>query len=132
MEHLHIENKYVTKGSKLAVLIAVILGLVIYAFKLGIAEKLKNRLKPLYNLSLNKWYIDEIYDAVFVKPYFRISKKFWLFWDTKIIDGLPNGAAYLSEKFAGTLSDFQTGYIYHYAFVIVVSLAGLMGYYLLF
>ena len=127
LEHIH-PPKWIPWG----VGVASVVGLMMYSFKLGFAAKLAQILKPLYNFSLNKWYIDELYEAVFIKPYVALSKSFWKFWDVKIVDGLPNGAANISSALANNLSKFQTGYIYQYAFVIVVSVAALIGYYVLF
>lgn len=87
--------------------------------------------KALYNFSLNKWYIDELYEAVFIKPYIKLSKNLWKFWDTKIVDGMPNGAAKLSTELSSNLSKFQTGYIFQYAFVIVASVFAIITYYIL-
>lgn len=114
-----------------ACLASAALGLVIYTFKLGFAAKASRVLKPLYNFSLNKWYIDELYNAIFVRPYFALSEKFWKA-DAKIIDGMPNGAASLSAQAAKNLSKFQTGFVFQYAFVTIFSVVALISYYILF
>lgn len=127
LEHIH-PPKWVPWG----VGVAAFIGLLMYSFKLGFAKKLSEILKPFYNFSLNKWYIDELYDAVFIRPYIKISDYFWKVIDVKYVDGMPNGAVKISRLVAGELSKFQSGLIFQYAFVMVVSLAGLISYFVFF
>jgi len=86
----------------------------------------------LYRFLLNKWYFDEIYDAIFVRP----AKKFGLFlWkegDGRIIDGFgPNGIAARVVDVTRGVVRLQTGYLYHYAFVMLIGVAGLISWYLM-
>lgn len=82
----------------------------------------------LYRISFHKWYFDEIYDAAFVQPAKCLGTWLWKFFDVKIIDGLgPNGAAWTSQLFARYASRLQTGYLYHYAFVMLIALVLLAG-----
>ncbi len=86
--------------------------------------------KPLYNLLLNKWYFDELYDAIFVKPSLWIGKILWLEGDKAIIDGLgPDGMAKISMAGSGVLCRLQSGYLYHYAFAMIVGLVGFIGWF---
>ena len=79
---------------------------------------------PLYNFLLNKWYIDELYDATIVKGVRKLGDIFWKIGDVKIIDGLgPNGVAAFAAGAAKRLSKFQSGYLYHYAFVMLLGVA---------
>ncbi|MDX2073836.1 MAG: NADH-quinone oxidoreductase subunit L [Alphaproteobacteria bacterium] len=76
----------------------------------------------IYRFLLNKWYFDELYDALFVRPAKRIGQRLWKFWDEKIIDGLgPNGAALVTHLLAGRTGKLQTGYVYHYAFAMLIG-----------
>ncbi len=76
----------------------------------------------LYRFLLNKWYFDELYDFLFVRPAKKFGYYLWKFWDEKIIDGLgPNGAALVTFLSAGRVSRLQTGYVYHYAFAMLVG-----------
>ncbi len=111
---------------------AAILGALIYAWKLGVAEKAAKILKPLYKFSFNKWYIDELYNAVLIRPYLWLADKAWKKVDVKLIDGLPNGVAALSTGAAENLSKFQSGYIFQYAFVMIFGVVALVSYYILF
>ena len=79
---------------------------------------------PLYNFLLNKWYIDEIYDATVVKGARKLGDIFWKIGDQKLIDGLgPNGVAAFAAGAAKRLSKIQSGYLYHYAFVMLLGVA---------
>jgi NADH-quinone oxidoreductase subunit L len=90
--------------------------------------KLVARFPTLYRFLLNKWYIDELYDAVFVEPAKRLGSYLWKFWDMQIIDGLgPNGLAWLTAQLGTSASRLQTGYLYHYAFVMLAGLVLIVG-----
>ncbi|GGX57560.1 NADH:ubiquinone oxidoreductase subunit L [Litorimonas cladophorae] len=82
---------------------------------------------PLYNFLLNKWYIDELYDATVVRGTRKLGDLFWKVGDVRIIDGLgPNGVAKFASGAAKRVSKFQTGYLYHYAFVMLLGVAFLI------
>lgn len=82
---------------------------------------------PLYTLVYNKYFFDEIYDALFVKNAQRLGRFFFERGDNKTIDGLgPDGIAAVSKFFAQQISKVQTGYIYHYAFAVVIGLVGIL------
>jgi NADH-quinone oxidoreductase subunit L len=89
-------------------------------------------LYPLYNLSYNKYYVDELYDIIFVRPTFLVGKFLWKIFDSMIIDGLgPNGFASISDRLGAALNRAQTGYLYHYAFVMLLALVGFISWYVL-
>jgi NADH-quinone oxidoreductase subunit L len=76
----------------------------------------------LYKFLLNKWYFDELYDALFVRPAKSLGQFLWKFGDEKIIDGFGvNGTALLTHIAAGKTSRLQTGYLYHYAFAMLLG-----------
>lgn len=88
--------------------------------------------KPIYNFLLNKWFIDELYNAVFVKPAKTLGRVLWRVGDIVIIDGLgPNGLAWLSQQFAGVVKRAQTGFLYHYAFVMLIGLIVLISWFVI-
>jgi len=79
---------------------------------------------PLYNFLLNKWYIDEIYDATIVRAARWLGDVFWKVGDKKIIDGFgPDGVAKFTTGAAKRLSKIQSGYLYHYAFIMLLGVA---------
>ncbi|MGB4101242.1 MAG: NADH-quinone oxidoreductase subunit L [Alphaproteobacteria bacterium] len=81
----------------------------------------------VYRLMFNKYYIDEIYDFLFVRTARRAGGLFWRWGDDKVIDGVgPDGVAALAQKIAGRATTLQTGMIYHYAFAMVIGVAVFM------
>jgi NADH-quinone oxidoreductase subunit L len=85
----------------------------------------------LYRFVLNKWYFDELYDVVFVRPTMCLARLFWDI-DAKVVDGMPNGVASLTVGTSGRAVKLQTGSIANYAFTMLIGLVILVGVYLLF
>lgn len=84
--------------------------------------------RPLHTLFFRKWYFDEIYDALLVKPTVAIGKGLWIGGDKALIDGLgPDGISALCKKFGGVMSRFQTGFVYQYAFIMILGLIALVS-----
>jgi len=97
-----------------------------------ILEEFKNTNSPLYNFLLNKWYIDEIYELLFVKPAKKIGSFFWKKGDLGFIDRFgPDGISKLIKKLSDKVGIFQTGFIYDYAFVMLIGLSILLTYLIL-
>jgi NADH-quinone oxidoreductase subunit L len=91
------------------------------------------RFKVLYLLSFNKWYFDEIYDALFVRPALAIGRGLWKGGDGAIIDGLgPDGLAAATLALARRAGRLQSGYVYHYAFAMLIGLVAIVTWYLYF
>jgi len=89
--------------------------------------------KPLYNFLVNKWYFDELYDFLFVKPAKKIGSFFWKIGDGTIIDGFgPDGLTKLIKSVSNKAVQFQSGFLYHYAFVILIGLSILLTYMMIF
>ncbi len=83
--------------------------------------------KPLYEFLLNKWYFDELYDALFVNPSKKLGLFFWKFFDVKIIDGFgPDGVSNLIKRFSIKANKFQSGYIYQYAFIMLLGFSAFL------
>jgi len=83
--------------------------------------------KPLYNFLVNKWYFDELYEILFIKPSKKIGLFLWKFFDIKIIDGFgPDGVSSLIKKFSIKANKFQSGYIYQYAFIMLLGFSALL------
>ncbi len=97
-----------------------------------ILEEFKNTNSPLYNFLLNKWYIDELYESIFVKPAKKIGSFFWKQGDIGFIDRFgPDGISKLIKKLSDKAGIFQTGFIYDYAFVMLIGLTILLTYLIL-
>ena len=83
----------------------------------------------IYAFLKNKWYFDEIYDFLFVKPAYWLGRLLWKGGDGRIIDGFgPNGIAALVANGARLVVKAQTGYMYHYAFIMLIGIAILISY----
>jgi NADH-quinone oxidoreductase subunit L len=91
---------------------------------------LKN--KVLYKFLLNKWYFDELYNFIFVEPIKKIGLFFWKKGDINIIDHYgPNGLSRLIKIISDKAVNFQSGYLYHYAFVMLIGFSILLTYLIL-
>ena len=118
---------------KTSVALGVMLAALIYFYKIHLSKILAHNLDPLYSISLNKWYVDELYNLIFIKPYFALAKIFWKKGDEKIIDGYgPNGVSKLISISSGYLSRFQSGYLYHYAFTMLGGLVIILTWFIYF
>ena len=79
----------------------------------------------LYRFLLNKWYFDELYDLIFVRPALRLGRFLWRTGDGRIIDGLgPDGVSARVIDVTRGVVRLQTGYVYHYAFAMLIGVAG--------
>ncbi|TAL04855.1 MAG: NADH-quinone oxidoreductase subunit L [Rhodospirillaceae bacterium] len=86
--------------------------------------KLAATFPGVHRFLLNKWYFDELYDWMFVRPAFRIGRLFWKGGDGAVIDGLgPDGISTTVVRMAQRLGVVQSGYLYHYAFAMIVGIA---------
>ncbi len=94
-------------------------------------RRLAGAFPALYRFLLNKWYFDELYDFIFVRPAFAIGRLFWKGGDGAIIDGFgPDGVSARVLDVARNSMRLQTGYIYHYAFAMLLGAAALTTWYL--
>ena len=97
-----------------------------------ILEDFKKTNLPLYNFLLNKWFIDELYEQIFIKPAKKMGSFFWKKGDQGIIDRFgPDGISKLIKKISDKASLFQTGFIYDYAFAMLIGLTILLTYLIL-
>ena len=114
------------------VLISIPLSFYMYIHNPKILEDFKNTNLPLYNFLLNKWYIDELYEKLFVNPAKKIGSFFWKKGDIGIIDRFgPDGISKLVKIISNRTGRFQTGFIYDYAFVMLLGLSILLTYLIL-
>ncbi len=83
--------------------------------------------KPLYDFLVNKWYFDEFYEIIFIKSSKKIGLFLWKFFDVRIIDGFgPDGISALIKKCSIKANKFQSGYIYQYAFIMLLGFSALL------
>jgi NADH-quinone oxidoreductase subunit L len=113
---------------KLAPTIMMLLGLLIawlfYIRRPDLPEALARDQRPLYEFLLNKWYFDEIYDFLFVRPTLWLGRLFWKGGDGFLIDGFgPDGVSARVLDVTRNVIRLQTGYLYHYAFAMLIGVA---------
>ena len=114
------------------VVISIPLTFYYYIYNTKFLEEFKNTSLPLYNFLLNKWYIDELYDLVFVNPVKKIGSFFWKKGDVGTIDRFgPDGVSKLIKIISNKAGRLQTGFIYDYAFVMLIGLSILLTYLIL-
>jgi NADH-quinone oxidoreductase subunit L len=100
-----------------------------YIWREGLGAKLAANQGLLYVFFYNKWFFDELYDATFVRAARILGDIFWKVGDKKIIDGLgPDGVAAVSVALGKRTGALQSGYVYHYAFVMLLGVAGLLSF----
>ncbi|WP_417628221.1 NADH-quinone oxidoreductase subunit L [Pararhodobacter aggregans] len=129
MHNAHESPWWVKMAPFFAMLLGLVLAYLFYIVNPRIPVKLAENQPILYRFLLNKWYIDEIYDAVFVRPAFAIGRFLWKRGDGNTIDGFLNGLSMnvlpmLNRVYARA----QSGYLYHYAFAMVLGIAVLVTY----
>jgi NADH-quinone oxidoreductase subunit L len=97
----------------------------------GLPAATARTFKPIYLFFLNKWYFDELYDWLFVKPAMAIGRFLWKTGDGRIIDGVgPDGVAARVMDVTGRVVRLQTGYVYHYAFAMMIGVALITAYFM--
>ncbi len=117
----------------LLVILAIPISYYLFLKNTTILDNLKNKNLSLYNFFLNKWYIDEVYEIIFIKPLKKIGLIFWKKGDEGTIDRFgPNGISKLIKLISNKAVQFQSGYIYDYAFVMLIGLTLLITYLILY
>ena len=109
------------------VVLSIPLSFYLFVKNLKINESIVNSNKPIYLFLKNKWYFDEVYDYIFVKPSKQIGYFFWKKIDLSFIDKFgPDGLSQLIKYFSLKAVKFQSGYIYQYAFVMLIGFSILL------
>ena len=122
---------YIKKLPLAAALAGILIAWYMYIQKPDAPTALRRHFEPVYQLSFNKWWFDEIYDIVFVGPARYLARLCWKGGDGFVIDGFgPDGLAAVTRALARRASIFQSGYIYHYAFAMMVGVVALVSWYL--
>jgi NADH-quinone oxidoreductase subunit L len=113
-------------------LLGIALATYLYLMRTDLPAKLAAAFRPIYLFLLNKWYFDDLYDALFVRGAFRIGRGLWLGGDKAVIDGVgPDGIASSTVVASRGASRLQSGYVYHYAFVMLIGVVIMVSWYLL-
>ena len=120
---LHNVPTWVKYASTVAMLTGLVTAIMMYLRSEDAPQRLAEQFRGLYAFLLNKWYFDELYHLIFVRPAFAIGRFFWKQGDQGTIDRFgPNGAAAVVSMSSRVSSKLQTGYLYSYALVMLLGL----------
>ena len=108
--------------SKSLVGLGVLIAVYYYGFQEVKLLQLKNQFRSIYLFVLNKWYFDELYDKIFVKPTYNLGKFLWKNIDQGLVDRfIPNGGAAIVDKISKKIKRIQSGFIFDYTFIIIMG-----------
>jgi len=128
IEHLHLPL-WLLFSTPVLVIIAIPLSYYFYIKNTDILSGARKLNEPFYNFLLNKWYFDELYEAIFVKPLKIVGTFLWKKGDQNTIDRYgPDGLSKIIKYFSNKAVKFQSGYIYDYAFAMLLGLSFLLTY----
>jgi NADH-quinone oxidoreductase subunit L len=109
----------------------IVLAWLMYVAAPRLAPAVAINLRPIYLFLLNKWYFDELYDRIFVRPAMALGRGLWHTGDGQIIDGCgPDGISRAARDLARRVAGLQSGYVYHYAFAMLIGVVVLVTWYL--
>jgi NADH-quinone oxidoreductase subunit L len=131
MHAMHEIPSWVGWAPTLAMLAGFGLSYLFYIQSPWLPEATAKTFRPVYLFLLNKWYFDELYDLIFVRPAMWIGRTLWKSGDGAVIDGTIDGTAAGVQKVTGRVVRLQTGYVYHYAFAMMIGLAVILTYLIL-
>ena len=121
MHAMHEVPDWVALAPTVVGVAGIALAFVFYMLAPGMPRALAARMQPVYLFVLNKWYFDELYDFLFVRPALVLARVLWKTGDARLIDGLPNGAASLAAGVGRGAGRLQTGRLANYAFVMLIG-----------
>ena len=119
-------------AASLAGLLGIAAAYVLYVKSPDLPDRLMNRWRLLYQLSLNKWYVDEAYDRTIVNPTFQIADQLWKRVDVRVIDGAVNGIARGVAWCGWVVRLIQSGQVQHYALGMTLGAVVFLSAYLVF
>ncbi len=106
----------------------VCLAIICYVIIPSLPDRISKICAPVYRLFFNKWYFDELYDRIFVSSSVALGRSFWQRGDKGIIDQYgPDGLSDAVRRTAGMLTKMQSGYVYHYAFAMMIGVVVLLS-----
>ena len=128
----HNVNIWVKLAPTVVGVVGVALAYYLYMVKTDLPARLAARFHYIYLFLYNKWYFDELFDWMLVRPAHYLGRELWREGDGSIIDGLgPDGITSVTRNLAARVSQLQSGYVYHYAFAMLIGVAALVSLYLL-
>ena len=131
MHAMHEVPHWVGFAPFVAMLAGFALAYLYYIAAPGLPAATASAFRPLYLFFLNKWYFDELYNWLFVRPAFAIGRFLWKGGDGTVIDGTIDGTAETVGRVTNRVVRLQTGYVYHYAFAMLIGLAAIITWFML-
>jgi len=130
LDEAHHAPKWVKVSPFVAMVIGFFFSWLFYVRNTSLPGRLANTFQPIYQFLLNKWYFDELYDAIFVRPARWLGGFLWKRGDGNVIDGTINGLAMgLIPFFTRLAGKMQSGYVFHYATAMVIGIALILSYF---
>ena len=130
MEHAHHVPTWVKLLPVLLATSGVLLAMLCYAIWTDIPSVAARLFAPIHRFFFNKWYFDELYDAIFVRPAVRIGSFLWLRGDRDTIDGFgPDGMSAMVMRVSAMAARLQSGFVFHYAFAMLIGVVVLVTWY---
>ena len=120
---MHEVPNWVAWSATIAMTAGFLIAVLYYLVAPSLPAATARAFRPLYLFFLNKWYFDELYDAIIVKPAKAIGWGLWKGGDGATIDGIIDGTAASVQKVTGRVVKMQSGYVYHYAFAMLIGVA---------
>jgi NADH-quinone oxidoreductase subunit L len=131
VEELHHTPALIGLLPTLMMIVGFLLAWVFYLRHTELPDRLAEQHRPLYRFLLNKWYFDELYDFLLVRPAMRLGRFLWKRGDGWLIDGFgPDGVSARVIDVTRSVVRLQTGYVYHYAFAMLIGVAALITWYM--
>jgi len=128
--HPSLFMEYLLMAISVAIALAgIFLAYIMYVKRRDLPEKLAEKASLMYRTILNKWYVDEIYEFLFIKSINKFSVFLWKAIDVAVIDAIVNGVARMVGWSSGVVRSIQSGYVQSYAVSIVLGTVGLLMYY---
>jgi NADH-quinone oxidoreductase subunit L len=131
IQEMHHIPAWVFWSPTVAMVIGFLIAYLFYIRQPELPGQLAAQNEPLYKFLLNKWYFDELYDFLFVRPAMWLGRFLWKFGDGWLIDGFgPDGVSAWVIDVTNRVVRLQTGYLYHYAFAMLIGVAALVTFFM--
>jgi NADH-quinone oxidoreductase subunit L len=131
LEEMHHVSKLVAYTPTLMMAIGFGVAYLFYIRRPDLPVELARQHQALYQFLLNKWYFDELYDRIFVRPALWLGRTFWKKGDGYVIDGFgPDGVSARVLDVTRNVVRLQTGYLYHYAFAMLIGVAAMITWFM--
>jgi NADH-quinone oxidoreductase subunit L len=131
IEEMHHIPEWVSAAPFVMMVVGAVIAYIFYIQRPYLPVELADQQPMLYQFLLNKWYFDELYDLIFVRPAKWIGYTLWKKGDGFVIDGFgPDGVSARVLDVTRNVVKIQTGYLYHYAFAMLIGVAGLITWFM--